>query len=133
MDRSRIEAVLAAYSVRSASARGNRHAPRRYEVWARGRAVSEPMTHPEAKAEMRRLIAAEIVAATVPSEFYDLALAALGQTREMIDKALPEFNWGASALSADGIRLLNETPGVVNAAIASLSEVMNRVDDHAGA
>ena len=36
----------------------------------------------------------------------------------MIDEALPKFNWGASALDAIALRLLNETPGAVNAAIA---------------
>ena len=44
-------------------------------------------------------------------------LAALRLTKRMIDEALPKFNWGASALDANAVMLLNETPGAVNAAI----------------
>lgn len=42
---------------------------------------------------------------------------ALEACKEMIDTALPQFNWGASSLSADAIRLLNETPAKVTAAL----------------
>lgn len=42
---------------------------------------------------------------------------ALKACKEMIDTALPQFNWGASSLSADAIRLLNETPAKVIAAL----------------
>lgn len=44
-------------------------------------------------------------------------LVALKAAERMIDVALPQFNWGASCLSAEAIALLNETPGVVRAAI----------------
>lgn len=45
-------------------------------------------------------------------------LAALRRTDQLIRVALPKFNWGASALDANAIRLLNEVPGEVSAAIA---------------
>lgn len=46
-------------------------------------------------------------------------LEALTAAKEMIDVALPCFDWGKSCLSAEVIRLLNEAPGKVNAAIAA--------------
>jgi hypothetical protein len=36
---------------------------------------------------------------------------------ELIEKALPKFNWGASALDADAIALLNEVPQKVRHAL----------------
>jgi len=45
-------------------------------------------------------------------------LAALEAADRLCKKALPEFDWGRSALSADSIRLLNEVPGQIRAAIA---------------
>ncbi|RQP13269.1 MAG: hypothetical protein EAS51_00190, partial [Microbacteriaceae bacterium] len=39
---------------------------------------------------------------------------------ELFDKALPKFNYGASALDAEAIRLLNEVPGEVRAALKEL-------------
>ena len=62
MDIAKIEAVLAAYGLRGASRHGKTGAPRRYEVWSRGRAVSGPLSHNEAVVTMRRLIAKEIIA-----------------------------------------------------------------------
>lgn len=47
------------------------------------------------------------------------ALAALLGCQELFDKALPKFNWGASALDADSIRLLNEVPIKVRAILAA--------------
>ncbi len=44
-------------------------------------------------------------------------LLALAMARQLFDKALPKFNWGASALDAETIRILNEAPSVVRAAI----------------
>jgi hypothetical protein len=44
-------------------------------------------------------------------------LKALKSVRRMIDEALPKFNWGASALDANAIRLLNEVPAEVTRAI----------------
>ncbi|MGF3027998.1 hypothetical protein ACQVP2_35055 [Methylobacterium aquaticum] len=43
---------------------------------------------------------------------------ALAAAQRMIDEALPCFDWGKSPLSAHAIRLLNETPLVVRAALA---------------
>lgn len=34
--------------------------------------------------------------------------------------ALSQFNWGASALTADGIKELNELPGKIRAALAAI-------------
>lgn len=48
---------------------------------------------------------------------YEVMKAALEQCIELFDKALPKFNWGASFLDAEAIRLLNETPGKARAAL----------------
>lgn len=55
---------------------------------------------------------------------YDAAVASLTKlmdaaifAEELFAKALPKFNWGASALDAQAIRLLNEVPGEVRAAL----------------
>ncbi len=45
-------------------------------------------------------------------------LPALIQAKRLIDEAFPKFNWAMSALDANAIRLLNETPRIVEAAIA---------------
>lgn len=37
---------------------------------------------------------------------------------KMIREALPKFDWSASALDANAIRMLNETPGIIAAALA---------------
>lgn len=42
---------------------------------------------------------------------------ALLAAQEMTRVALPQFDWGRSCLSAEAIRLLNETPGVIRAAL----------------
>jgi hypothetical protein len=42
---------------------------------------------------------------------------ALEQAKELFDVALPQFNWGASALSAEAIKLLNEVPTLVNSTL----------------
>ncbi len=36
----------------------------------------------------------------------------------LFDEALPKFNWGASALDANAIRLLNEVPAAARALLA---------------
>lgn len=41
------------------------------------------------------------------------------QTLRLFEEALPKFNWGASALDANAIQLLNETPGLVRHAAQS--------------
>lgn len=50
-------------------------------------------------------------------------LAALNAAKQLFDVALPKFNWAASALDADAIRILNEAPIAVNAAIAKATGV----------
>ena len=47
----------------------------------------------------------------------DDLLAALRLAQRLFDEALPKFNWGASALDANAIRLLNEVPIAVRKAI----------------
>jgi hypothetical protein len=58
---------------------------------------------------------------------------ALHAAKRLIDEALPKFNWGASALDANAIQLLNEVPVKVNAALASLpsagASFQNRVGE----
>jgi hypothetical protein len=41
----------------------------------------------------------------------------LSDADELCRYALPKFNWGASALDADAIRLLNEVPGKIGRAL----------------
>ena len=43
--------------------------------------------------------------------------AALARAARLFEEALPKFNWGASALDANAIQLLNEVPGEVRAAL----------------
>ena len=43
---------------------------------------------------------------------------ALRRAQKLHTEALPKFNWGASALDAHAIQLLNEVPGDVAAALA---------------
>ena len=38
----------------------------------------------------------------------------LKRCQRLFKEALPKFNWGASALDANAIRLLNEVPGEVD-------------------
>lgn len=45
-------------------------------------------------------------------------LAALQACERLFSKALPKFNWGASFLDANAIRLLNEVPAVAREAVA---------------
>jgi hypothetical protein len=44
---------------------------------------------------------------------------ALCAAKRLFDEALPKFDWGRSALDANAIKLLNEVPALVNAALAS--------------
>ncbi len=50
-------------------------------------------------------------------EFAEAAVPALLQVQRLIKEAHPQFNWGASALDANAIGLLNETPGMVDVAL----------------
>lgn len=43
---------------------------------------------------------------------------ALTRCERLINEALPKFNWGASALDANAIALLNETPAIVRGALS---------------
>ena len=45
---------------------------------------------------------------------------ALLLAQRMCREALPKFNWGASCLDANAIRLLNEAPSAIDAAIAAI-------------
>ncbi len=47
-------------------------------------------------------------------------VSALRLAKRLIDEALPQFNWGASPLSAEAVRLLNDVPAAVNAALAAI-------------
>lgn len=93
--------------------------------WRIGRKLSRPTatirvyrkhqrTKEEAEANARLIAAAP-----------DL-LAALERTNRLFEKALPKFNWGASALDANAIKLLNEVPREVRAAIAKTTSPQGR-------
>ena len=45
------------------------------------------------------------------------AQATLARAARLFEEALPKFNWGASALDANAIQLLNEVPGEVRAVL----------------
>lgn len=53
---------------------------------------------------------------------YDALLEALEAADILCKQALPEFDWGNSALSAESITLLNEVPGKISAAIAQATK-----------
>jgi len=53
------------------------------------------------------------------SAAFDALLQAARATERLFREALPKFNWGASALDANAIALLNEVPSQVSAAITS--------------
>lgn len=52
---------------------------------------------------------------------YSELVAALRDAHRLNTEALPKFNWGASALDGNAIRLLNEAPG-------SVQRVLRRLD-----
>lgn len=47
---------------------------------------------------------------------------ALIKADRLCKEALPKFNWGASALDANAIEILNETPALIADALASLNQ-----------
>ena len=47
-----------------------------------------------------------------------IVIKALEQCERLFNEALPKFNWANSPLDANAIRLLNETPGLVQKALA---------------
>lgn len=49
-------------------------------------------------------------------------LAALVAVKQLVNEALPKFNWSASALDANAIRLLNDVPLIVQRAIHAATE-----------
>lgn len=58
----------------------------------------------------------------VDSKTYQLMVTALVLAQRLNTEALPKFNWGASALDANAIDLLNRTPRAVDKALDSLKE-----------
>lgn len=68
-------------------------------------AICETFSEEEAHAVARALNAATTNQAT------------LARAARLFEEALPKFNWGASALDANAIQLLNEVPGEVRAAL----------------
>lgn len=48
--------------------------------------------------------------------------AALTLAKRMCDEALPKFDWGASALDANAIDLLNRTPAAIKQALTRLAQ-----------
>ena len=53
--------------------------------------------------------------------------AALARAARLFEEALPKFNWGASALDANAIQLLNEVPGEVRAALDANEKLINEL------
>lgn len=47
---------------------------------------------------------------------------ALKRADRLCTEALPKFNWGESALDNNAIRLLNEVPGEIRAALSQANE-----------
>lgn len=62
---------------------------------------------------------------------YEELEAAIRQTLRLIDEALPKFNWAASALDANAIRLLNDTSVKVRGLNARMMEGDQRIVDGA--
>lgn len=56
----------------------------------------------------------------MPKDTNKEVMEALVAAQRLFTYALPKFNWGASALDAEAITLLNTVPKQVNDAIASL-------------
>lgn len=59
--------------------------------------------------------------AIIGRETLECLRCALEAADDLCRTALPQFNYGASALNADAIRLLNEAPGKIKAALTSLN------------
>lgn len=55
--------------------------------------------------------------------------AALARAARLFEEALPKFNWGASALDANAIQLLNEVPGEVRAALDANEKLIKELKD----
>lgn len=56
-------------------------------------------------------------------EEHDRMLDTLKQVERMNREALPKFNWGASFLDANAIRLLNEVPLMVSKTLSELEDL----------
>ena len=76
-------------------------------------AICETFSEEEAHAVARALNAATTNQAT------------LARAARLFEEALPKFNWGASALDANAIQLLNEVPGEVRAALDANEKLIN--------
>lgn len=84
------------------------------QEWRKGCSCS-PKEHPEECLECTRAL----IDALEPALKKQLAeaQATLARAARLFEEALPKFNWGASALDANAIQLLNEVPGEVRAAL----------------
>lgn len=56
-------------------------------------------------------------------------ITALKAAQALNNKALGEFNWGASSLSAEAIQLLNEVPGIIDKALAAVDAASDKLED----
>ena len=80
-------------------------------------AICETFREEEAHAVARALNAATTNQAT------------LARVTRLFEEALPKFNWGASALDANAIQLLNEVPGEVRAALDANEKLIKELKD----
>ena len=78
---------------------------------------TQPRSEEEAHAVARALNAATTNQAT------------LARVTRLFEEALPKFNWGASALDANAIQLLNEVPGEVRAALDANEKLIKELKD----
>lgn len=85
--------------------------------------LDAPTPAPPASTEVAPLEAPQVKAKTQ----IEVMRTALERTQKLFDEALPKFNWAASFLDANAIRLLNEVPGEVRAALEFAPEVPSQV------
>jgi hypothetical protein len=61
------------------------------------------------------------IAAIIDEEMHSTEIMdTLWLCKKLVDEALPKFNWGASALDAEAIQILNEAPKVLNTTLDRL-------------
>lgn len=58
---------------------------------------------------------------------FDTVHVSLKATLGMIESALPQFDWGKSALDVDAIQSLNETPGLVRDALKLMDDAKDAI------
>ena len=102
--------AAAAASQQPGDARGERQ---EFEAWMQRRGTPLELEHPQAFDAWR---AAKSAASALQAE---PLVVALRRAKRLFDEALPHFNWGASALDANAMALLNEVPGEVGAALSA--------------